>query len=34
MGLIKKYSKAYWSYSIVSLRNNIVPALESVHWKA
>ena len=26
----KKYSKAYCNYSIVSLRKNIVPALESV----
>jgi len=26
----KRYSKAYCKYSIVSLRNNVVPALESV----
>ena len=30
MGSIKKYSKAYCNYSLTSLRNNIVPALESV----
>ena len=26
----KRYSKAYCNYSIVSLRKNVVPALESV----
>ena len=30
----KRYSKAYYNYSIVSLRKNVVPALESVPLKS